>query len=172
MKQTLYLITAVTILLMFYTLYAQQMQCKPPRKEYKGECLYQEEIDKRKVQDAEKRKKAAEAAAERRARERRKAEEARERRKAERAEEVRKTASLIKRGWQLVDSGRNDDALIAFREALTLSPNNPNAHLGLGEMYNIMGNTKNALTHYRKYLSLKPNARDRNEVEAIIDSLQ
>jgi tetratricopeptide (TPR) repeat protein len=69
MKQTLYLITAVTILLMFYTLYAQKLQCKPPRYEYNGECLYQEEIDKRKVQDAARRKKAAAAAASRRARE-------------------------------------------------------------------------------------------------------
>jgi hypothetical protein len=66
MKQALYLITAGIIILMFYTLYAQKVQCKPPRKEYNGECLYQEEIDKREAAEAEKRKKAAAAAARKR----------------------------------------------------------------------------------------------------------
>ena len=42
------------------------------------------------------------------------------------------TAELVKQAQQLNSEGKQDDALATYRKALEISPNDVDAHLGMG----------------------------------------
>jgi tetratricopeptide (TPR) repeat protein len=62
-----------------------------------------------------------------------------------------------------------DEALREFLKSLSLEPNNPEAHYNLGLLYgNIKEDSTKAAIHFNKYLKLKPNAADKEEVASWI----
>jgi tetratricopeptide (TPR) repeat protein len=66
-----------------------------------------------------------------------------------------------------------DDAIESYEKSLALNPNNADAHYNLGLLYSdVKNNPEKAAKHYKKYLELKPNAEDRDEVQDWIDKLR
>lgn len=66
-----------------------------------------------------------------------------------------------------------DDALEAYDKSLALNPDNPEAYYNLGLLYSDVKNQpKIAAGYYKKYLELKPEAPDRNDVQILIDKLK
>ncbi|MCX5697205.1 MAG: tetratricopeptide repeat protein [Candidatus Omnitrophica bacterium] len=66
-----------------------------------------------------------------------------------------------------------DEAIDAYKKSLEYNPANPEAHYNLGLLLaNVKGQTEEAVEHYRKYLQLKPDAEDKEEVEAWIVKLK
>ena len=66
-----------------------------------------------------------------------------------------------------------DDAIEAYEKSLGLDPNNADAHYNLGLLYSdVKNNSKKAIAHYKKYLELKPDAEDRDDVQGWIDKLR
>jgi len=64
-------------------------------------------------------------------------------------------------------------AIDAYTKALSLNPNNAEINYNLGLLYqHSQGNTKKALYHFKKYLRLEPEARNRKEVESLINMLE
>lgn len=65
-----------------------------------------------------------------------------------------------------------DDAIEAYEKSLQFNPENADAYYNLGLLYaNIRNNPEKAIQEYRAYLKLKPDAPDRDEVEAWIRQL-
>jgi Flp pilus assembly protein TadD len=54
--------------------------------------------------------------------------------------------------------GRTDEAIVHYRKALGLNPNNADAHNNLGILLAKMGRTDEALAHFRKALEIRPEA--------------
>lgn len=70
-------------------------------------------------------------------------------------------------------SGLYDEAVEAYEKSLTYDPKNADAHYNLGLLYgNFKTDGQKAILHYRKYLELKPNADDREEVLGLIEKLK
>ena len=66
-----------------------------------------------------------------------------------------------------------DDAIESYEKSLSINPNNADAHYNLGLLYSdVKNNSEKAAKHYKKYLELKPNAEDRDEVQDWIDKLR
>ena len=66
-----------------------------------------------------------------------------------------------------------DEAINAYEKSLEFDPDNPEAHYNLGLLFaNVKGQPEEAVVHYRKYLQLKPDAEDKDEVEAWIAKLK
>lgn len=66
-----------------------------------------------------------------------------------------------------------DDALEAYDKSLALNPDNPEAYYNLGLLYSDVKNQpKKAAEFYKKYLELKPDAPDRDDVQILIDKLK
>lgn len=60
-------------------------------------------------------------------------------------------------------------AIDAYLNSLSLNPDNAEPHYNLGLLYqHSEGNTKKSLYHFKKYLELKPNAKNKKEVEYLI----
>jgi protein O-GlcNAc transferase len=57
----------------------------------------------------------------------------------------------------LYSSGRSDEALLEFREALKLNPRSPEFHTNLGAALEESNHIDQALTEYYDALSLDPN---------------
>jgi superkiller protein 3 len=53
--------------------------------------------------------------------------------------------------------GKLDDAIQAYRQALTIDPNNYDAHNSLGSIYSTKGSTDEALKEFRLSLAIYPN---------------
>ena len=67
---------------------------------------------------------------------------------------------------------RYDDAIEAYRKSTELDPKNADAHYNLGLLYDrVKALPDRAAWHYRRYLELKPQAEDRDEVQQWIDML-
>jgi tetratricopeptide (TPR) repeat protein len=65
-----------------------------------------------------------------------------------------------------------DDAIEAYEKSLKFNPDNADAYYNLGLLYaNIRNNPEKAIEEYRAYLKLKPDAPDRDEVDAWIRQL-
>lgn len=65
-----------------------------------------------------------------------------------------------------------DEAIEAYEKSLKFYPANPEAHYNLGLLYhNIKQDPEKAVQHYRKYLELKPDSEDKEEVKGWIESL-
>ncbi len=62
-----------------------------------------------------------------------------------------------------------DKAISELSKSLNFAPDNPDAHYNLGLLYgNVKDSAPEAAAHFRKYLELKPNAEDKDEVKAWI----
>lgn len=65
-----------------------------------------------------------------------------------------------------------DLAINYYDNSLKLDPRSADAHYKLGLIYKYSrDNTKKALYHFKKYLELTPNAKNRKEVEYLVDML-
>jgi len=65
-----------------------------------------------------------------------------------------------------------DEAVAAYHSSLEFNPANPEAHYNLAIIYDsIKEDRENALRHYRKYLKLKTDAEDKEEVLSRIERL-
>ncbi len=66
-----------------------------------------------------------------------------------------------------------EEAVNAYEKSLGFTSNDPDTHYNLGLLYeSIRENPAKALLHYRKYLELEPNAKDKQEVQAWIYNLE
>lgn len=66
-----------------------------------------------------------------------------------------------------------DEAVQAYESSLKFNPTSPDAHYNLGIIYdNIQKDQEKALLHYKRYLELKPDADDKDEVQSWIDRLK
>ncbi len=66
-----------------------------------------------------------------------------------------------------------NDAIESYERSLALDPNNADADYNLGLLYSdVKNDPKKAIAHYKKYLELKPDAQDRDEVQGWIDQLR
>lgn len=75
-------------------------------------------------------------------------------------------------GIVYAQANRYDDAIEAYRKSIELSPRNADAHYNLGLLYDrVKTQSDRAAWHYRRYLELKPQAEDREEVQQWIDML-
>ncbi|MCK8479713.1 DUF2911 domain-containing protein [Psychroserpens algicola] len=61
-------------------------------------------------------------------------------------------------GYQMLGIKDYDKALMYFKKAVSLDPENPNVYDSLGEAYKMMGNKKEAIKNFKKSLSLNPPA--------------
>ena len=69
----------------------------------------------------------------------------------------------------LLGPRRAMDAVKAYSAALALEPTLGAAERGLGVAYTALGEPDKAIKHFRKYLSLSPDAKDRKEVKQLIE---
>lgn len=70
-------------------------------------------------------------------------------------------------GVLYTQSNLYDDAIREFLESLSFDTDNPDAHYNLGFLYNNIKEDKlKAEVHFKKYLKLKPDAADKEEVES------
>lgn len=58
---------------------------------------------------------------------------------------------LFNRALALEDTGDADAAMLAYQECLALDPDNADAHLNLGRLYDLAGRAQQALRHYARY---------------------
>jgi len=66
-----------------------------------------------------------------------------------------------------------DEAIEEYEKSLKFSFSNADAHYNLGLLYeNIKNDPEKALEHYHKYLEIKPQAVDKEEVESGIKKLE
>ena len=61
-------------------------------------------------------------------------------------------------GYQMLGMKDYDRALIYFKKAEKLDPDNPNVYDSLGEAYKTMGKNKEAIKYFKKSLSMNPPA--------------
>jgi len=96
-----------------------------------------------------------------------------EQKKAEIARLMREnTALYATAGDALMRVGLTDEAVEAYNNVLRLDPRNAQAHYKLGFLYRrSMNNNNRAAYHFKKYLSLEPKAKNRKEVEYLIQML-
>lgn len=82
-------------------------------------------------------------------------------------------ASLYaKAGDAYMQAGLTDDGIKSFNDALRLNPKNADAHYKLGFLYKrSINNNLKAVYHFKNYLALEPNAKNRKEVEYLIQLL-
>jgi hypothetical protein len=73
-----------------------------------------------------------------------------------------------RRGNQLVLAQKYEAALDEYRKALAIDPTFAVAHRGIGVTYASMRRPQKALTAYKRYLELAPNAVDAQQVRKII----
>ena len=65
------------------------------------------------------------------------------------------------------------EAVGAYQKSLELQPSNADAHYNLGVLHEtIMKDSDKAASHYRDYLRLKPEAKDKEEVEVRLKELE
>jgi len=66
-----------------------------------------------------------------------------------------------------------DEAVDVYEESLKFNYDNPEAHYNLALLYdNFKQDSEKAILHYKKYLELKPDADDEEEVKAWINRLK
>ena len=79
---------------------------------------------------------------------------------------------LYEKGNTLLFSGDAKGAIVAYREAVRLAPNDPIGFRGLGLAYEQQGETMPAIKAFRRYLKLSPNAPDHDIIHRRIDRLR
>jgi tetratricopeptide (TPR) repeat protein len=90
--------------------------------------------------------------------------------KLQEAAEKRKLAvAALEQGHVLVTQpGKADEAITAYQKALSIEPTMASAERGLAIAYTSKDDDTTAVSHYKRYLELDPNARDAEEVKKII----
>ena len=66
------------------------------------------------------------------------------------------TAVLVKQAQQLNNEGKQDEALATYRKALEISPNDVDAHLGIGAVLDLKGEYAEARRHLAKAIDVAP----------------
>jgi tetratricopeptide (TPR) repeat protein len=62
-------------------------------------------------------------------------------------------------------------ALSRYQEAAQVDPYNPQAYLGMGEVYDRLGLRQKALENYRKYLDLLPSSKQAEEARRVHEAI-
>jgi tetratricopeptide (TPR) repeat protein len=76
---------------------------------------------------------------------------------------------LFKRGVQLAEAAKNEEALACFKEAVQLDPESEMAHYCLGQHYQNQGDVYRAMHHYYEALKLEPEFPEVYNNLAVID---
>jgi len=66
--------------------------------------------------------------------------------------------------------GRHEDAVGAFEQAIDIDPKLARAERSLGAALEKLGRKDEAVTHFRRYLDLAPDASDADRVKAQIEA--
>lgn len=78
----------------------------------------------------------------------------------------------IEEGDVYIKQGLYNQAIEAYNKAAGIDPNNADVQLKLGFLYQrAQDQPKEAVYHFKRYLSLQPHAKDRKEVEYLIEML-
>ena len=77
-----------------------------------------------------------------------------------------------KRGWALLDAGKNSAAIKRFKKAIDGDSNLADAYYGLAEAYLAIGNKKKALFNYKECLSIDPSHEEAALIKKQIKKLQ
>ncbi|MFL5764298.1 MAG: tetratricopeptide repeat protein [Bacteroidia bacterium] len=62
-----------------------------------------------------------------------------------------------KEGNRLIDAEKMDDAIVIFRQLVTIPGEEETANVNLGTCYNLKNERETAMTHYQAALNLNPN---------------
>ena len=68
--------------------------------------------------------------------------------------------------------GNNKLALSTLMKALRIQKDNPQAIYELGDVYRIMGRSKEAVAHFKKYLKLAPDGPESDQCRAFLEELE
>jgi tetratricopeptide (TPR) repeat protein len=74
-------------------------------------------------------------------------------------------------GYQLLNQGEHDKAIAILTQCVQRYPKSANAWDSLGEAYAIKGDKKNAITNFKKSLTLNPPAGTRANSEKYLKQL-
>lgn len=90
------------------------------------------------------------------------------------AERRKRAVAALERGHSHVLKGKEgaQDAIKAYKEAIALDPELAGAERGLGVAYVALDKKAEALTHYKNYLKLAPEAKDAKDVRKIIQQYE
>jgi len=84
-----------------------------------------------------------------------------------------KAALYEELGTAYIQSKLYDLAIDTYEKSINLNPENAELHYNLGLLYkHSQSNSKKSLYHFKKYLQLDPKAKNKKEVEYIIEMLQ
>jgi predicted Zn finger-like uncharacterized protein len=75
-------------------------------------------------------------------------------------------------GWELIDSNKLSAAITKFKYAISVDPNYAVAYQGLGEVYRIKKENKNAVKYFKIFLSKAPNNSEAGLVRKQIKKLE
>jgi len=81
-------------------------------------------------------------------------------------------ALLLRSNGAEAEKQNSKSAESAYLKALSIDPRYAVTYRGLGQVYETMGRSKEALQAYQRYLELQPNALDQQRIRAHLDSLQ
>jgi tetratricopeptide (TPR) repeat protein len=84
------------------------------------------------------------------------------------ADNVEKAKSEMKAGGSSYDAGKYEDALKHFKKALEYAPSASGPHREMGKAYQQLAKYKEARASYEKYLELKPDADDSDEIRGLL----
>jgi tetratricopeptide (TPR) repeat protein len=80
-------------------------------------------------------------------------------------------SKLVQKGDSALRSGRVDEALAEYQQALSKDPKFAPAHRGLGSVYVMQGRDSDAKAAYQKYLALAPHASDAPRIQALLQDM-
>jgi hypothetical protein len=79
---------------------------------------------------------------------------------------------LNNNAFKALGSGRLGDAKDMLLECVEKYPNAADCHRSLGSIYANLDDTAQSISHYKKYLALRPNARDAARVRKMIRDVE
>jgi len=83
------------------------------------------------------------------------------------------TASMhMVRGDALMAFEKPVEALNAYIDALKLNPEMADAYAAAADIYDMNGHTAHAIESYERYLALRPDAHDAEEISEYLDDLR
>ena len=69
-----------------------------------------------------------------------------------------KESEINNLGYQMIQTGKTDDAIEIFKFNVEMFPNSANVYDSLGEAYLAKGDKENALINYKKSVELDPKS--------------
>ncbi|MBF0311941.1 MAG: tetratricopeptide repeat protein [Oligoflexia bacterium] len=90
------------------------------------------------------------------------------------AQFINQNSPEVLMGLASINFKRNniESALDLYNKAAKIEPNNPLIRKELGNIYRAMGQNMLAVESFKMYLELSPDAKDKNEIQSIIRSLE